>query len=437
MTEEYAEVVSDAGSGAGPARPKQILYRVPRDVYVRVLAKYEAGEKINFKEYRRREDYLTTEAAQELTAEEVKRRYGSGFYIAELVFDRTPSDLVFINIPPRGEVVLPADRYGRGHYGQPPPHNARVGYARPGNHPRRPRRDGGSGDSLTREIISRLEKQHQAEVSRMEQHSRELREREEQHREEVRQLERKLDEERFKRLEEKISEAGARAEENPTPFDFKAVVGQAVVKAVERGDDDIANNLVGVLKQEDEADGSVWGFLRGVAGDVIELARENPRGALQFFTTAAQGLKGGAATPPAAPQPGAQQQPPQANTSPTQPAQMTDEQLLVALSQGIAAAVVGDVDPTPVAQQVRDILDERPHLRPAVEGMLQQPDEELLSTLAMAARVSFEGMGRKPLRWARDFRRALKAYGVGVETQPPASVANNGHRAAAAEELTQ
>ena len=62
---------------------------------------------------------------------------------------------------------------------------------------------------------------------------------------------------------------------------------------------------------------------------------------------------------------------------------------------------------------------------------LQQSDEALLFTLSSAARVSFEALGRKPLKWARDFRKALKCYGIGGEAAPPVDASQNGHADAA------
>jgi hypothetical protein len=313
------------------------------------------------------------------------------------------------------------------------PNYQRPHYRRPlhRSHARRESQD--KSADLLRHLIEKQEKQHAAELARAEQYDREMRELERKHQEDTRRLEREINEERFKRLEEKASESRTKPEENPAGFDFKSIVGHAAVKAIEHGKDDLANTLIGTLKQEEEDAGSFWGFARGVAGDVIEAVRENP----QSISQAAQALapvlnmfRGGAAMSPP-PQPGSQP-PPQSTAAQPQPP--SDLEVLTALSQEIAAAVVGDSDPAGVARMVRDVLAERPHMRPTIEQTFRQSDEELLASLAAMAGVSFEGLGRKPFKWAKDFRRALIAYRVNAEPQTEidsAQALNNGNMGAA------
>jgi hypothetical protein len=429
MTEEYSEVYPEVESGVGAGGGiKQMLYRPPRDVYERALEKYESGEKPNFKEYGRKEYYVVTEAAVELTAEEVRRRYGAGYYIVGRLHagNRTPEDFSFINIPPRGETVLPAANsagyYGRQRYGPNQPR-----YGRLPNGARRPRRGAGASDKLARELVEAQRQLYQDTLEREREHNRELREAERRHAEEVRRLERERDAERFKSLEEKITAAGERKGDEPSDFNTKLL--DFALKRLEGGDAETADALVKKAFGDDEG----GGFL-GLARDIFETVKEDPRGAAQFAAAIMPGMFGGAAPIQPQPQPAtaAPIQPPQQPQA--GPAvsrdQFTDVQLVTGVASALSAGIVGDNDPTPYAQEIRDILEERPHLRGQLEGMLEQSDEDLLSTVSMVARVSFESLGRKPLKWARDFRKALKCYGIGAAV-PPVEPASNGHAPAA------
>lgn len=424
MTEAYSEQEPEVDSGGGSGGDfKQVAYRATREVYARLLEKYEAGERVNFKEYRRRENYLTTEAAQELTAEEIRRRYGQGYYIVELLEGRTPKDLLFVNIPPRGETVLPAEG-GAGRYGRAQPRPARRG-----NRARRARYGRGSGDSFMREMVERLDRQHAAELARVEEHHRERREEERRHQEEVRRLQEEKQAEVNKRLEERINEAGGRkSEEAPS---LQTMFMQYALESIKSGDEETADALVKKALGDEEGAGGFWGFMQGVTRDAFEMARENPHGAMQFVGGIAQKFGLGqqpaatGVTTGAAPQ---QQPSPSPAPNPTQP--LTDMELALGVVKTVGSGIVADVDPAPVAEGLRDVLEERPHLRGQFEGMLEQSDEELLAMISTAARVSFEPLGRKPLKWLRDFRKALKAYGIPAAPAPPIETSSNGASAA-------
>ena len=302
---------------------------------------------------------------------------------------------------------------------------------RPRNPPRGTPRGGSSaGGNLLRELIVEQKQQYQVGLEREREHNRELRDQERRHQEEKHQLERQLNEVRLQRLEEKISEGGSRKDEEPSPFDFKSVLGQAAVKAIERGEEGIANNLLGTLKESEESTGGFWGFLSEVTRDVIEAVREDPAGALQLASTVLPGLGAAVARPTPQPEATREQKQPEP-AAPITRQQLTDVQLLTGLTTALANGIVSDADPAPYAQEIRDILEERPHLCGSLEGMLQQTDGELLSTLSATARVSFDALGRKPLKWTRDLRVALQCYGIGAEMPAPVNVSTNGNGAAA------
>ena len=272
---------------------------------------------------------------------------------------------------------------------------AALGYGRSfartradGREPRRRSRVRGKGDNLVRELIEQQKEQHRAELARIEEHHRELREQEQRHQEEVRRLERERQEEINRRLEEKISEAGSRRDEEPADFNTKLL--DFAMKKLESGDEEGADSLVNIIKGEAQGAGGFWGFAR----EVIEVVREDPKGALQAVSTVMPGLFRGQPQQPAA----AQQQP-QQPAAPVSREQLTDAQIVGAVAAALGNAIVSDADPTPYAQEVRDILEERPHLRGQLEMMLAQADEDLLSTISSVARVSFDSLGRRPV-WA-------------------------------------
>lgn len=425
MTEEYSEAYPEVESGLGSgARGAFPVWRVPREIHERQLEKYQNGERLNFKDYRTPGEHLFTDKMGRPSAEKIRRDCGAGYFIVECLFNgsRTPDDWFFVAIPPRGAAVLPAEGrpryYGRQEYGPPRPY-----HQRPRNMPRS--RGGGRDDGLLRELFEHHKEQSRAELAREQERGRELREMEQRHAEDRRRLEQKLEEERFKRLEEKIEESRTRKDEEPA--DVTSALLQFAVKEFKSGNEETAEALLNRATGSDQG-GGFWGFAQGVTREVIEIVRENPQGALEFAASVMPGIRGNAPAPDGA----ATQQPPQQPAAPVSREQLSDIQLVTGLSRALAAGIVGDNDPTPYAQEVRDILEERPHLREQFEAMLTQSDEDLLATLSTAARVSFDSLGRKPVRWARDFRKALLCFGIGAAVSPVEPV-NNGHKAQAAD----
>jgi hypothetical protein len=282
------------------------------------------------------------------------------------------------------------------------------------------RRGASRGDGLLREMIEQQKEQTRAELARIEEHNRERLDMQRQHDEDVRRLERQVDEERLKRLEEKIADAGSRKDDEPA--DWKTLLLQLAVEKVKGGDEETADGLLKMVREEEGGSG-VWTLVNNLA----DKAMENPAGAMQAFGAVTQML-GLARQPPAAPQDVHQQQQPQQQpAAPVPRTQLSDLQLVNGIGKALGAAIVADNDPAPYAEEIRDILEERPHLRASLETLLRQEDDALLAALSTDARVSFEALGRRPAKWVRDFRKALKCYGIGAEVAPPVGASANGH----------
>lgn len=404
FTGSHTGAASGEGSDAGHARYNSVVWRATREVYQRALEKSEAGEVPNFKEYRIRENRVTSEAG-ELEAEEIRRRYGPGNYIVERLKEgeRTTKDLSFISIPARGEIVLEPEEELPFYFEQSAPR-----YPRHRNRSRRPRRAASPNDGLVREMIGRLEKSHAEERARMEQHNAELREAERRHQEEIRQLQEQVQAERFKRLEEKIEESGSRKNEEPS--DFKSSLVALALKKMEAGDEAAADGLISMVRGDGEESGGSW------AADLISEVRKDPQGALQFVQVAAQSIASivrptYVAPPvhhiPRGPQPAPAPVPaPQPQPQPA-PAP-TDEQVINGLLGHLVNGLTNNYEPKVYARLIRDAVRERPHLRALFEEQMQRDDGELLSMLSLAAGVPFEGLQHDPLEWMKDFRRSLR-----------------------------
>jgi hypothetical protein len=90
-SDRYSEPTSDG-------KRKWVVYRLNEETYVRLLAKRQRGEKINFKE--RGGDHQFTSATRKPTPERIRDESGSGYFIIEHLVDNRISDYSFVRSAP-------------------------------------------------------------------------------------------------------------------------------------------------------------------------------------------------------------------------------------------------------------------------------------------------------------------------------------------------
>lgn len=282
MSDERTDIFrggyTDAEIGAARSLKFGIYKAESHEHFQRTFEKYEATGKVNLRD---RGEWQRTDSRLP-TPEMLKRDFGGGDYIIEHLDGGKAVEWSFASVERNQPVTISAD----------PPRRARA-TLRSGREssPRvrhvRHTRAADSVATLASEMVERSEKQHAAALARIEQHARELRDQAERHQEEVRRLEREKRDADMKRLEEKIA-AASHGEEKPT--DLTSVLVQLAAAKLSSGDEETAENLIGMARGDDEGAGGFWGFAKSAVSEVVEAVKENPQQALNTLAMFRGGL---------------------------------------------------------------------------------------------------------------------------------------------------